>query len=372
MKILTLIAALTALLTLPALGEVRMDAVNVGKGDAIIISDGEYSVLIDTGKGYACGKLRRALEERGIEKLDAVFITHVDNDHTEGLQFLAQSGIEVGAWYASPYFFEYKEKKHPIRKAGFEPEWLYAGDEILLGEMKFRALAPTAKNEDDEDENSLVMMLECPWGSILLAGDMESGEEALLLGSGAALKCDILKVANHGDGDTTGGAFVSAAQPEYAVISTSSYEKPDTPDAGVVALLESAGAEVFITQNSDAVTAVLSPDGISVQHSFWTVAAAYESVALSVDRENELFTVENMSGSDIDLGGWYLYSDSGNELFIFPKVALPAGGRIIVGTKSAPEGMYDIYWDEKNVISNKKDDLVTLYDKNGAQIAAAY
>ena len=372
LTILIMLIVLTVLLTaLPACAETCMHAVSVGKGDALIIQAGDSAVLIDTGKGYACGRLRRAFEELGITQLDAVFVTHVDSDHIEGLQFLAESGIQVGAWYASPYFFEYKEKKHPLRKLGVEPEWLEAGDEVVIGDMHFSVLAPLTKSWDDEDENSLVIMLETPDGRILLTGDMEQGEEAELLAAGADLRCDVLKVANHGDGDTTSAEFIARTGAEYAIISTDSLEKPGTPDPSVVAALESAGAKVFITQDSDAVCALLTGGETTVSHVYWEKRAT-EGVGFSIDRENELFTLTNSSEADISLEGWYVYSDAGNELYIFGAELLPADGSIVLGTKSSPEGSYSVFWDEKNVISDKKTDLISLYDRDGNLVGSGY
>lgn len=370
-RILIISIIMLAALILPACAQTRLYAVNVGKGDALIIQAGDCNVLIDTGKGYACGRLRRAFEELGITRLDAVFITHVDSDHIEGLQFLTESGIEVGAWYASPYFFEYKEKKHPLRKLGIEPEWLEAGDEVGIGAVRFCVLAPLTKDEDDEDENSLVIMLETPDGRILLTGDMEHGEEAALLATDCSLKCDILKVANHGDDDTTSAEFIARTGAECAVISTDSAEKPGTPDPGVVAALESAGADVFVTQDSDAICASLDGGRVTAEYVYWE-RRAVDGVELFIDQENELFTLFNSSDADISLDGWYVYSDAGNELYIFGAELLPAGGSIVLGTKSSPDGAYDIYWDEKNVISDKKADLISLYDRDGNLMGSGY
>ena len=118
-------------------------------------------------------------------------------------------------------------------------------------------------------------------------------------------------------------------------------------------------------------TAVLSGGNISVSRTYWSDVPEFAGVKLRVDRDNELFTIENASGSDIDLKDWYIYSDSGNELFIIQGGTVPAGGSITIGTKSC-EVAYDILWDEKNVISNKKDDLISLYDMNGRLIFSTY
>ena len=239
-----------------AQAQVELFAVNVGKGDALIVRAGDYTCLIDTGKEKAQEQLEVALKALGVEALDAVFITHTDKDHVGGLKWLRESDIEIRAIYASRYYPNTTEKKHPAVKAAkkldLEVQWLGAGDSVPLGDSGavFRVLAPAMEIPDDEDDNSLVMMLESPDGRILLTGDMEHVEEAALLASGADLRCDVLKVANHGDSDATSAALIAACAPSVALISTSSEEKPGTPDAGIVRNLQSIGCAVCVTQDA--------------------------------------------------------------------------------------------------------------------------
>ena len=93
---------------------VRLFAVNVGKGDALILKVGDWVGLIDVGKAKAMGRIRTALTKLGVDRLDAVFLTHTDKDHADGLEWLAASDIPVDKWYASAMFTEVKEKKHPM------------------------------------------------------------------------------------------------------------------------------------------------------------------------------------------------------------------------------------------------------------------
>lgn len=353
-----------------ARGEVRLWAVGVGKGDAILIQNEDCTVLIDTGKGYAAGRLRRAMTEMGVERLDAVFLSHVDNDHAGGLTYLDQAGIPVDAWYASPYFFKFKKKKHPLRQMDQEPQWLEAGDTVRFGETEFQVLAPLSKSETEENDNSLVLRMVCSDGQILLTGDMEGPEEAELLKSGADLSCQVLKVPNHGDDDATGAGLVAAAGAQIAVISTDSSEKPGTPDAGVLARLEQAGTAVWVTEGHDAVEVRLNQGTATGSYLDWEKPEFYGSVRLTVDTDTERMTLENTGEIDLSLKNWYLYSEAGNELFLLGDVSLPAKSQRVVGTKSSPEGTYDVLWNEKNVISNKKQDVVTLYDPEGRAVAA--
>lgn len=251
-----LAGALTVLMCGTAQAQVELFAVNVGKGDALVVRAGDYTCLIDAGKEKAQEQLEVALKALGVEALDAVFLTHTDKDHVGGLKWLRESDIEIRAIYASRYYPGTTEKKHPAVKAAKKLDltvnWLGAGDSVPLGNSGavFRVLAPAMEIPGDEDDNSLVMMLDSPDGRILLTGDMEHTEEAALLASGADLRCDVLKVANHGDSDATSATLIAACAPSAALISTDSEEKPGTPDAGIVRNLQSIGCAVYVTQDA--------------------------------------------------------------------------------------------------------------------------
>lgn len=363
-KIITVLLLLC--ICVPALASTDMRAVNVGKGDAIIIMTEGKNYLIDTGKANNIGALRRAFEEENISSLDGVFITHTDKDHIGGIEWLVNySGIEIKQWYFSAYYTDMKPKKHPNNKYELGGAWLKAGDSVeISSNARFDVLAPLAADDSSEDDNSLVMMLTTPDGRILLCGDMEYNEETQLLFSGAELDCDILKVAHHGEDTATSQAFLSASQPEFAVISTSTAEKSNTPSPYVLGLLEGAGCETFITQDASAVRLTL--DSGEVTGGYVYLESDYPSVTVSVaDRDDEYIVLTNNSDTEADLKDWYLYSEEGREYLLLGDVILAPGGSLAVGTRTTSEHDYDVLWDEKNVISNKQEDNIILYDRDG-------
>lgn len=251
-----LAAAMAVLMAVGAAqAEVSMLAISVGKGDALLIQSGNYTCLIDTGKKDNEPQIRKGLKYAGVDKLDAVFITHTDKDHAGGLKWLRKSEIAIGEIYASAYYPESTLEKHQAvktaEKLGKEVNWLKAGDTVPLGDSGavFRVLAPAQEIPGNEDDNSLVMMLESPDGKMLLAGDMELMEEQALISSGADLHCDVLKVPNHADTDACSNQLISACNAKIAVISTSSAEKEDTPAKRVLKGLKNAGCETYITEN---------------------------------------------------------------------------------------------------------------------------
>lgn len=369
-----LLAALCLLLTASAAAETWMYAVSAGKADAILLGGDGWAALVDAGYARSRGKILAAMRQMGVTRLDAVFLTHTDRDHAEGLQWLAESEIEVGGWYASAMFMGVKDKKHPAVQAAKvrnqEVVWLRAGDSVPLENAVFSVLAPSEPASDKDNNNSLVMMLESADGRVLLAGDMELPEEEILLGSGADLSCDVLKTANHGDDDANSEAFLRAAAPEIAVFSTSSAEKPGTPNPATVAALESLGAQVCVTEScTGGVLTRLSGGETSVE---WVnlpepeTGVRIERVEPGADR----ITLANDGTADADLSGWMLVSEKGNEWFVLPEgTTIAAGSRLILGTNST-DGAFDLLWNDKKVVHKSKTDLFTLYDANGMTVDA--
>ncbi|MBQ6324927.1 MAG: lamin tail domain-containing protein [Clostridia bacterium] len=350
---------------------VRLFAVNVGKGDALILKAGDWVGLIDAGKPSAMGRVRAALKGLGVEKLNAVFLTHTDDDHAGGLDWLAQSDMPVNNWYAPAMYTGVKEKKHPMILAaalrGQAVQWLQRGDALSLpGGATLRVLAPASLFEDKDDNNSLVMMLESGQGKMLLTGDMELPEEAELLGQGDDLRCAVLKVPNHGDDDTTSAEFAKAASARVAVISTDSQEKPGTPDPGVVRRLEAAGTTVVVTQDAGMGLLVTLEGGEATVKAVDIEAPPVSGPYIAdVDPDDDTIALGNSGSANVDLSGFSLYSDKGGELYAFPEgTVLSPGATLTVGTNST-DGNYDLLWDDKKVVNKKKTDTFYLYDDYG-------
>lgn len=246
--------------------EMSLFVLNVGKADSMILRSGDNVYLIDTGRGKTWDITAAALEAEGITRLDAVIITHMDSDHVGGLKKLLKSDIRPDHIYVPSFFLpEEEDKEHPAVKAAdkqdMEVEYLQAGDTLPLGKGSVTVIGPLVPAEDKEDNNSLVMLAEAAGGRILLAGDMEFPEESSLLSAGVIPAADVLKVANHGDGDATSEAFLLTVQPRAAVISTSTEEKPSTPAPRVLRLLEGLNVRVYQTQQSRTGVMITFRDG---------------------------------------------------------------------------------------------------------------
>ena len=350
-------------------------AVNVGKGDALLLNCGAETYLIDAGLQDNWGDLSCALKTLQVTKLTGVILTHTDKDHAGGLLPLATSSIEVDAWYAPAHYTGIKkESKHPAVEAaalrGDRVTFLRAGDELPLGNGKLTVLGPISAS-DVENCNSLVLLAEASGGRMLLTGDMEFPEEEELLAAGVIPACDVIKIANHGESDATSAALMMAVQPEIAVISTSTAAEPDTPSGRVLSVINAVGAKLYQTQQAESGVLVTIDQGeVTASHmGYADFPAVNRAVVIAdVDNQDDRITLQNTGKTAADVGGWYIVSDKGNQIYVLPEgTSIAPGGELVIGSQSSDEPG-DLTWPDKKVWHKSKEDAAFLYDVYGRLI----
>ena len=376
-KLLLLLLCCVLLLTACAFAsaEFSLTSINVGKADCHLLTLGEQVFMIDTGSAESWGMVSRALKILDIDHLNGVILTHTDKDHAGGLQALAISSIKVDAWYSSAYYTDVKKKKHPAVKAaalrGAQVQWLQAGDTIPAGAYTLQVLAPSSLDEDNENNNSVVLYLQAAEGSLLLMGDTEEGGETELLTKGVLSPVTVLKVGHHGEGDASSKDFIRTVRPAAAVISTNTAEEPDTPSQKVLRRLDEVGSLVLQTQEVDgAVRVTLTGGTPQAEYITFTPPTETSNVILADKRvAQDAVTLRNDGNVDADLSGWYIYSEKGKEIFVFPDGAtLAPGASCTVGTQTT-DGIVDYLWPDARVWHETKPDAAILYNAYGQEVS---
>lgn len=237
----------------------HVHVIDVGKADAILLESPDANVLVDCGTAEAAEDVLRYLAARGIDRLDAVWISHPDDDHCGGLPAVLQT-VSADAVVESPVGESISgmtalPQAVPLRRAA-------VGERYAYGAMTFEVLGPL-QDYAESNNDSTVFRLQYDGFTMLFCGDMEAQAERDLLEDGAALRADVLKVAHHGSDTSTSAALLEAVQPRYAVIS-SGEDRSMLPRNVVLQRLHTAGAEIFRTDTDGAVVFSAADGKISV------------------------------------------------------------------------------------------------------------
>ncbi len=260
-------------------GALHIVAIDVGQGDAIAVRtpDGHW-FLVDAGPrgfgGSDAGLTRVVpyLNARGARRLEAVILTHPDEDHAGGLAAVLQNistravlgpGLSVGQSGHMAGLTEARDADVPWRR-------VLAGDSWRVDGVDFRVLSPRrpapgdggprprAPPPTDPNDWSVVLRLDYGRFSALLMGDADAEIEAGLLEEG---EVTLLKVGHHGSRTSTAAEFVQAVLPEYALISVGARNRYGHPDPVVLERLERAGVRVLRTDRDGTVGIVARRDG---------------------------------------------------------------------------------------------------------------
>ncbi len=351
--------------------------INVGKADSALVSIGDNHYLIDTGLVESLPAVVKALRLQGVDKLNGIFLTHTDSDHVGGLEGLLQL-FSVDKIYGSEITTNKKNGNNVMdekaARAGHTIHRLKVGDEIILdpqnSQVKFEVIGPIVFNPDDDNDNSLVMVLDANLVTCLFTGDMQFAQERTLLNANAIKPCTILKVGNHGNPDASSIEFITAASPEFAIFSTNSVVEPDTPAPNIVSALQSIKAEVFVTQEAKTgILATINAEQVTVERISKESIPPVLGIGIeSLDRKSELMVLKNDSEKAVDLTNWWIYSERGNEMFFFPKGQMigPNDKLSISSGKNPPQA--DLIWAENNVWHDTKSDSAIIFDAMGNEM----
>ena len=350
-------------------------ALNIGKADCLLLLTQGRAYLIDTGWERTSAALLELLRRSSITHLDGVFLSHCDRDHYGGLEALAQSDIQVDAWYAAAIYYDIPASGHPMLAAaalrGQTVSWLHAGDEIRISdEAFFRVLGPLTQNTQNENNNSLVLYAQTADGSILLTGDMKLDEEYALLEAGLVPACDVLKVPFHGDNSASSLSFLQAVSPQAAIICTATREEPDTPARSLLQSLNRLSIEYAVTQDYTRGVCVSLRDGlVSLSDIVWDAPDYSDAVRLKLSQADHILTLQNSSSQDISLAGFTLYASRSKACYTLPEGAvLPANGVYKIGAR-ATEKPVSLQLDTKRLWHKSRYDQLMLYDATGALVA---
>ena len=240
----------------PAPGVAWITTLDVGQGLAVLVRTANRSLLYDAGPAFGTEAdsgeriIAPYLRAAGIERLDAMIVSHNDSDHSGGAASVLEN-FEVATLLSS------LSANHPLLSLAPVTRRCAAGQAWTWDGVRFELLHPAGPHARATKTNDLSCVLKVTAGerSMLLTGDIEAPAEAELLQRVPdALRADVLLVPHHGSRTSSSEAFLAAVRPAAAVVPVGYRNRFRHPNAEVLGRYQNAGIMVRRTDLEGAVT----------------------------------------------------------------------------------------------------------------------
>jgi len=198
--------------------------IDVGQGDcSLVVCDGQ-TLLIDAGENGHETEVINYLRSLGIDKLDYIIATHPHSDHIGGLpEVIEEFGMDNIIMprltkAQTPTTKTYTRMLEEIKKSGAKVIAAKPGSTYTLGTAVIDILGPITDDAESLNSMSVVAKITHGENTFMFTGDAETDEEKEIVGTGADLDCDVLKMGHHGSNTSSHKDFLAKVTPEVCVI----------------------------------------------------------------------------------------------------------------------------------------------------------
>ena len=264
----------------PAWGEAWVDVLDVGNGLAIVVRTAAHALAYDAGPSWSdetdSGEriVVPFLRAEGVARLDALVVSHADDDHAGGA--ISVAALREPAWILSSLPPE--DAVHALApratRCAAGQSWTWDGVEFRVLHPAASFVAPAAAKAAEPapamgkpggrgpispkpNDLSCVLRVATRGGAMLLTGDIEARAEMELLGRERQLDADVLLVPHHGSRSSSTAQFIGAVAPAIGVIAVGHRNRFGHPNANVVARYASRGITLRRTDREGALRVVL-------------------------------------------------------------------------------------------------------------------
>ncbi len=241
-------------------GDCVVTVIDVGQGLSVLVETSQHRLLYDTGplfgpeRAVADLTVVPLLRQRGISRLDAVVISHGDNDHAGGWAAVAREFPVRRLLFGEALAIGEQTPARAVPEPVSEEE-CRAGMQWHWDSVEFAMLypAPPAADAFRGNNRSCVLQIRAGDSRILLTGDIERRAENLLLENSELQSATLLLAPHHGSRSSSSAKFIERVQPQYVVFSAGYLNRFKHPATDVMQRYRQHRSELFNTATSGAI-----------------------------------------------------------------------------------------------------------------------
>ena len=200
-------------------------------------------MLVDGGNATAGSKMYDVLEEKGIQKLDILAVSHLHEDHFGGLIKALSYASSIKKTICNTHTGNtklFQEFEHQLNINGTKISVPHVGDEYQLGSAEVEVVDVANQEEND----SMVLLITYGKTKFLLTGDIGEKQQERISKkyeneSDEAYKISLMKMPHHGSYTNTLYIFLRTFMPDYAIISVGKNNPYGHPAVKTLDLLNS-------------------------------------------------------------------------------------------------------------------------------------
>ncbi len=235
---------------------------DVGQADAILIRQGGTVALVDCGLDE---RVVSALVRNNVHHIDAVFVTHWDEDHWGGLPAVLEQ-FSVGTIAVAADALE-DAPAEVVGRPGVSYLQVARGDTIDIGDFRARVMWPFESVDGEGNEDSLVLLLtyaqEGKRLRMLLTGDAELDQEREIAQEVGDI--DVLKLGHHGSKVSVDGELLDVLKPELSLASAGEGNRYGHPSDECKDAVQKAGGAFACTIEHGDITVTPTAKGFAMR-----------------------------------------------------------------------------------------------------------
>ena len=227
-------------------GNMTFRVLDVGQGQTTLFQSGDFTAMIDCGSSNvdAARMAAHTLYSGGQAHIDALILTHYDEDHAGGVTDLMEL-LKVGM-LVLPDVPDQSGTRQAIADAA-DCEIVYVSEltELAFETGKITVYPPVIREKDDN--SGICVLASADEYDILITGDLNQYMEMRLISRWKLPQVELLVAGHHGAKSSTSQILLDTVRPQITAVSVGEDNRYGHPALETLQRMKAVGAENYRT-----------------------------------------------------------------------------------------------------------------------------